>query len=119
MREMIAQEARILEAGNVAAAIPNAALDATTGKSDSESDIDAEHRDILSDASSNKRVDGIAPFRKVAKKNKKPKGSRRSKAPDAQLDGDWDYKLDLASRGAMSRGRRESDASDTSDPALL
>ncbi|KAF9480283.1 hypothetical protein BDN70DRAFT_857072 [Pholiota conissans] len=113
MREMIAQEARIIEAGSVGAAgIP--ALDAS--KSDSESDIDAEH--VLSDASS-KRADGTSPAKKVAKKNKKPKGSRRSKAPDAHLDGDWDFKLDLASRGAMNRGRRESDASDDSEPALV
>lgn len=107
MRETIAQEARILAGAEVPAPAP---------RSEAGSDIDAEN--VLSDAGS----DGVKAPRgapgarvKTAKKDKKPKGSRRTKVPDAQLEGDWDYKLDLAARGA-NRGRRASDAaSDSSD----
>ncbi|KAF8966931.1 hypothetical protein BDZ97DRAFT_1917184 [Flammula alnicola] len=113
MREEIAQEARILD-GTSGQVIP---AEVSAGKSENDSDIDAEH--VLSDSSSDKgpgKRDGAV--RKVAKKNKKAKGSRRSKVPDAQLDGDWDFKLEFGP-GAMHRGRRESDASDSSDEPLL
>jgi len=103
MRETIAQEARILAGVEVPA---------PAARSDAESDIDAEH--VLSDASSDKARGVAGALKKTAKKDKKPKGSRRTKVPDAQLDGDWDYKLDLAARGA-NRGRRASDASESSN----
>lgn len=105
MRETIAQEARILAGAEVPEPAP---------RSEAGSDIDAEH--VLSDAGSDKAPRGTpGALKKTAKKDKKPKGSRRTKVPDAQLDGDWDYKLDLAARGA-NRGRRASDAaSESSD----
>lgn len=106
MREMIAQEARIVDG------TPTIAQEAGS-KSDSESDIDAEH--VLSDTSSEK---AIKPFessttavKKVAKKNKKPKGSRRSKVPNVELGGDWDYQLEgRGSRPARESEEEESDA---------
>ncbi|KAF4611647.1 hypothetical protein D9613_003827 [Agrocybe pediades] len=115
MREQIAQEARILEGVNTTdiASQIQAASTHDVVRSDS-SDSDAEQ--VLSDSSSSNggrstAVTALAAQvqKKVAKNIKtKAKGNRRSKVPDAQLGGDWDYKLEL---GRGSRGRRASDAS--------
>lgn len=104
MLAMIAQEARIADGTPVVA-------QEAASKSDSESDIDAEH--VLSDTSSEKAIkpfeSSAAAIKKVAKKNKKPKGSRRSKVPNVELGGDWDYQLE----GRGSRPARESEEEDS------
>jgi len=115
MREQIAQEARILkgtEAGDLAQQVQAVGTHDAT-KSDS-SDSDAEHG-VLSDSASSDKSRQDATKVKVAKKTKtKAKDARRSKVPDAQLGGDWDYKLELG-RGSMHRGRRASDAGTDSE----
>lgn len=111
MREMIAQEARIVDGTPIIA-------QETGSKSESESDIDAEH--VLSDTSSEKAIKPYegsfaAAVKKVAKKNKKPKGSRRSKVPNVELGGDWDYQLE----GRGSRPARESEEEDSDAEVLV
>ena len=112
MREQIAQEARILEGVNTndLASHIHAASTHDTIKSDSSDFSDAEQ--VLSDSSSDKvgRSTAVTAVQKKVAKNikTKAKGNRRSKVPDAQLGGDWDYKLEL---GRGSSGRRASDAS--------
>lgn len=97
MREMLAQEAYILDG-----TMP---LDAAT-KSDA-SDTD----EILSDGGSSsdksgKPADPSKP-KAVRKPKAKARGNRRSKVPDVQLGGEWDYNLEFSER----KGRRASDAS--------
>ncbi|PPQ77897.1 hypothetical protein CVT25_015384 [Psilocybe cyanescens] len=97
MREMIAQEARILE-GTTISGVDT--LDAA--KSDA-SDSD----EVLSDGSSDKGKVDPSKTKAVRKAKAKARGNRRSKVPDVQLGGEWDYNLEFSER----KGRRASDAS--------
>jgi hypothetical protein len=107
MRDQIAQEALIFET----AGVPPATVEATAIKSDSSDSDEAEQ--VLSDSSSSARRD--ATTKKGVKKSKaKAKlGHRRSKVLDAQLSGEWDYKLELGRSSISKRGRRDSGASDS------
>jgi isoleucyl-tRNA synthetase len=108
MRDQIAQEVRIL---NGSAGVPSATLEANAIKSDSSESDEAEQ--ALSDSSSGARRDAM--MKKGVKKTKaKAKlGHRRSKVPDAQLSGEWDYRLELGRSSISKRGRRASGTSDS------
>ncbi|KAH9476986.1 hypothetical protein JR316_0010902 [Psilocybe cubensis] len=97
MREMLAQEARILDG--------TTPLDAATKSDASDSD------EILSDSGSSSDKNGKpadpSRVKAVRKPKAKARGNRRSKVPDVQLGGEWDYNLEFSER----KGRRASDAS--------
>jgi len=118
MRSEIVGEARHLEGTSVLPRDAAAALEAA--RSESESD---EAENVLSDSSGSSEIKpwkatASAPS-KVGAAAKKTKGkfgrlgNRHSKVPDAQLDAEWDYKLELGPGG--KKGRRGSNASETED----
>jgi len=115
MRDEIAEEARHLDGTSVLPRDAAAALEAA--KSESESD---EAENVLSDSSGSsadkarKNPNSIGKPSSAAKKTKGKfgrLGNRHSKVPDAQLDAEWDYKLELGRGG--KKGRRGSEASET------
>ncbi|KDR78378.1 hypothetical protein GALMADRAFT_245533 [Galerina marginata CBS 339.88] len=117
MREQIAQEARILEGTNISGLVQQVQASASheASKSDSGDSSDAEHAVLSDSASSDKsRRDAVKLLKDARKSKAKAKSSRRSKVPDAQLGGEWDYKLELG-RGSLKRGQRASDAEDSDD----
>jgi len=106
MRQEITDEAQHLSSTGVLPPVVSA-----EARSESESD-DAEN--VLSDSSgggSPRRNSIGKPFGKGKKVKGKfgRLGNRHSKVPDAQLDAEWDYQLDLGRAG--KKGRRGSDSS--------
>ncbi|CAA7262095.1 unnamed protein product [Cyclocybe aegerita] len=119
MREDIRSEERHLEltSGIAGLGLAHDAI-ASSSKSDaSESD----ETGVLSDSSGSDRgrrdaniaLKSLKPgAKKPFSKAKMGKGSSKHfKVPDAQLDAEWDYKLELG-RSSGKRGRRASDASE-------
>ena len=129
MRHEILEEARIFEstepgvltaayaqqvqaaASHDAARLSDASSLASSSSDASSSDVDPAEQagtaaDVLGGRSGGAKV-------KVAKKTKtKAKGARRSKVPDAQLGGDWDYRLDISTKKVQRAGSDESESED-------
>lgn len=103
MRQEISEEVVHLSSTGVLPPVPSATP--VEGKSDSDSDAE----NVLSDSTSGSIGDSKAPRRpKTGSKKAKRKFTRHSKVPDAELDAEWDYQLDLSGK----KGRRGSAASE-------
>jgi len=104
MRQEISEE--VVHLSSTGVLPPVASVTPVEGvKSDSESDAE----NVLSDSTSGSIGDSKALRRpKTGSKKAKRKFTRHSKVPDAELDAEWDYQLELSGK----KGRRGSAASE-------
>lgn len=123
MRQEITEDVRHLSTTGVLSSPIASVVDAA--KSETESD---EAENVLSDSSGDgssgtgdiksRRSSSGKPSVKGGRKVKRKfgrLGNRHSRVPDAQLDAEWDYRLDVG-RGLGKKGRRGSDVSETDIP---